>query len=213
MKARENHKGRAKFTPCLITENLEARSLCAVSVSIAGSGILKVDITGTDARQDFEIRSVSSTSNRILYSDGVELKFINLNLASVKGIEVNGSSRDNWIFLRNVDRSNFPNILDSPLSPKIIIRGNDGNDKLTGSEFADSINGGNGSDEISGLGGNDTLDVGPGCFKEVIRGGDGNDTVIATNFIDDSRTSFDGGAGSDTFRGKKPIRATFRNFP
>jgi Ca2+-binding RTX toxin-like protein len=67
----------------------------------------------------------------------------------------------------------------------LTLRGNDGNDMLTG---------GAGKDILDGAGGNDELDGGAG--KDLVLGGDGNDTMIGG--ADGKKDTFVGGSGADT---------------
>jgi hypothetical protein len=205
-------KQRYANRPDILVETLEKREVFAVSVALNSLGTLQVKITGSDSRQSFILRTVSSSQNKITYHDGDQIRTFNVNPSSIRAIDVTGSDRDNTINLSIVTRTTFPGIPDRPTNPAIVIRGNRGDDSLFGSDLADSINGGEGLDIISGRLGNDTLDIGSGNYNDVVRAGDGNDTVIAQSYIDDSRTTFDGEGGFNTFIGRKPIKATFRNF-
>lgn len=204
---------RSSYKPDMLIESLEKREVCAVSVAVTSLGTLQVKITGSDSRQNFVLRTVSSSLNKITYDDGVEIKSVNVNPLSIRAIDIAGSDRANSISLTLVDKNHFPGIPDRPANPAIVIRGNHGDDSLFGSDLADSIHGGEGSDVISGRGGNDKLDVGSGNYNEIVRAGDGDDTVIAWTFIDGSRSLFDGEGGSDVFVGKNPTKATKRSFP
>ena len=71
----------------------------------------------------------------------------------------------------------------------------DGNDSITGSQFADIINGEAGDDYVHGYAGNDTLDGGLG--NDSLYGGDGNDTLRGGDGAD----TINAGAGNDTVTG------------
>jgi Ca2+-binding RTX toxin-like protein len=88
---------------------------------------------------------------------------------------------------------------------RITVNGNDGDDRIDGSNVAtaltlnggngnDTLVGGSGNDNLSGGAGNDALFGGPGV--DVLRGDDGADTITATDGVSDSVV--DGGAGNDT---------------
>lgn len=66
-------------------------------------------------------------------------------------------------------------------------RATNGNDRVTGTDYADAIEGRNGQDTLSGGGGDDLLRGGNG--RDQLRGGDGADTLY-------------GGAGEDVLRGQ-----------
>ena len=68
---------------------------------------------------------------------------------------------------------------------KLTLRGNDGNDMLTGGAGQDVLDGGAGNDTLDGKGGKDT-----------VLGGDGNDTM--TGGVDGKQDIFIGGSGADT---------------
>lgn len=98
-------------------------------------------------------------------------------------------------------------------APIILLEGSNGNDTLTGDNFANIINGRAGHDIIEGLSGNDTLSGGSG--HDVVYGGDGNDiingnaendTIYGNNGSDQINGGSDddviiGGAGADTLTG------------
>ncbi|MCI0455950.1 MAG: hypothetical protein L0Z62_03085 [Gemmataceae bacterium] len=65
----------------------------------------------------------------------------------------------------------------------VVVLGNAGNDKLTGSAFADNIDGGAGNDNLSGLAGDDVITG--GADNDIVEGGAGADKL-------------DGAAGIDT---------------
>jgi len=68
---------------------------------------------------------------------------------------------------------------------KLTLRGNDGNDMLTGGAGQDVLDGGAGNDTLDGKGG-----------KDMVLGGDGNDTMIGG--ADGKKDTFIGGSGADT---------------
>jgi Ca2+-binding RTX toxin-like protein len=68
----------------------------------------------------------------------------------------------------------------------VTLRGGDGNDNLTGSNFADLLFGGAGDDLVHGAQGDDSIDGGAG--NDRLRGADGNDSIA-------------GGLGADIFNG------------
>jgi len=153
-------RARSSFKSDMLIEALEKLEVCAVSVAVTTLGTLQVKITGSDSRQNFVLRTVSSSLNKITYDDGVEIKSFNINPLSIGAIDITGSDKANSISLTFVNKNLFPGIPDTPANPAIVIRGNNGDDSLFGSDLADSIHGGEGSDVISGRGGNDKLDVG-----------------------------------------------------
>ena len=90
---------------------------------------------------------------------------------------------------------------------RITVNGNDGDDRIDGSNLAtaltlnggngnDTLVGGSGDDNLGGGAGNDALFGGPGV--DVLRGDDGADTITATDGVSDSVV--DAGAGNDTIR-------------
>lgn len=83
-----------------------------------------------------------------------------------------------------------------------IIRGNDGNNQLNGTNLNDYIDGFGGNDTLRGNGGNDTIQGGDG--NDTAFGGDGNDIIRdAAGFIHE----FHGGNGNDelTLRLNVPV--------
>ena len=85
-----------------------------------------------------------------------------------------------------------------------ILRGYDGNDKLTGLSGDDYLDGGTGNDSLDGGAGNDTLYGGAG--DDTLYGGDGNDTLnggAGNDYLDGGagNDTLDGGAGADSMTG------------
>jgi len=96
---------------------------------------------------------------------------------------------------------------------RVVIRGTNGNDTLTGTTgwdviFAragdDQVNALDGNDHVFGAAGNDSIDLGGG--NDFARGGPGNDTIVGGDGNDRLRgrhgnDSLDGGAGNDIIHG------------
>jgi Ca2+-binding RTX toxin-like protein len=96
----------------------------------------------------------------------------NINTESVIGSKFN-------------DVINFSNLSLSPVDQRpISLRGGDGNDTLTGSQFNDVITGGSGTDNLIGGSGNDVLTGG---------------TAQGDGTIDSSNDTLQGGLGNDFF--------------
>ena len=86
----------------------------------------------------------------------------------------------------------------------LTIRGEDGNDALTGGDGDDQISGESGNDTLKSGAGADTLDGGSG--GDVVSGGDASDVVMGGGDSDalkggDGGDTLDGGAGGDTLSG------------
>jgi Ca2+-binding RTX toxin-like protein len=77
----------------------------------------------------------------------------------------------------------------------IILRGGDGNDRITGGDRGERIFGENGDDTLIGLAGDDELQGGAG--NDSLDGGAGKDRL----FGDDGNDTLTGGAGNDTLFG------------
>ena len=105
-----------------------------------------------------------------------------------------------------------------PVHPRVLLRGGDGSDRLTGDEGTDDMDGGPGPDRLAGAGGPDFLSGGAG--RDRVSGGDGDDFLTDDDRLppagaaragsaDDDRLSaasaraggvrdvFNGGAGRD----------------
>jgi len=150
-----------------VLEELEHRTLLAVSSSVAGCALL----VQSDAGDDITISCVSGN---------VEINGANpdsgaATCASISSILVQGGPGDNDIDLSSVGSPPF-----SDLSPTI--NGGDGADTITGSRLGDSILGGGGDDLLLGGDGDDSL-FGQGS-DDTLTGGAGNDHI-------------DGGSGFD----------------
>ncbi len=75
------------------------------------------------------------------------------------------------------------------------IKGNGGNDTITGTNFNDTIDGGTGDDIITGGAGRDTLTGGSGT--DTVNGSDGNDVLTGPS-NDGAVDTLNGGTGYDT---------------
>ncbi|GAB6041680.1 hypothetical protein JCM17961_23550 [Endothiovibrio diazotrophicus] len=136
---------------------------------------LTIDFEGTDDRltlQDWFSATNGSRNNRIemlQFSDGAvwDDATIDETARTLAGTEGNDT-------LTGWSNAGHP------------IRGEGGNDILTGASGSDALYGGEGDDTLDGRSGNDTLD-----------GGDGNDTLTDTS----GTNTFIGGAGNDTLSG------------
>lgn len=105
----------------------------------------------------------------------------------------------------------------------LLIRGNDGNNVITGTAFDDNINTGLGSNTVNGGAGNDYLygDAGKdvlngGEGNDFIGGGSGNDTLVGGNGNDtliggDGNDKLVGGAGADVFQFGSPMLNALSN--
>ena len=82
------------------------------------------------------------------------------------------------------------------------LRGNSGNDRLTGSADSDFMNGGSGRDLLLGKAGGDQMQGGPG--RDRILGGKGQDEIVSR---DGSRDRVDCGRGRDRLRADGRDRA------
>jgi Ca2+-binding RTX toxin-like protein len=84
----------------------------------------------------------------------------------------------------------------------VVLRGDDGNDTLTGSNLDDLLVGGGGVDSITGYGGNDELRGDDG--NDQLYGNDGNDLLVGGLGSD----SFVGGNGNDTLEAADGVADT-----
>lgn len=100
---------------------------------------------------------------------------------TLNGIYINGPNGTTLI--KNVE---FLEFADQTVELSAVagssLKGGDGDDVLTGTQFADTIEGGGGNDILRGLGGNDYLDGGAG--DDILVGGAGNNQLIGRDGID-----------------------------
>lgn len=83
---------------------------------------------------------------------------------------------------------------------KLILQAGDGNDVISGNNYADILKGGNGADDLFGQGGDDHLEGGRG--QDILVGGDGDDLLYGGKghdslYGDAGRDHLDGGDGND----------------
>ncbi|MEI7923508.1 MAG: hypothetical protein WCJ40_16485 [Planctomycetota bacterium] len=207
-----NPKNQPKFRSSRavqpIVDSLEHRELYAVNPSFS-AGTLTVSMSGNDAAHSFVLK-VKGIDRQLYYYDGrtnqdILYRGAPLKAGQISRITVVGDDFGNEIDLSNVKSTNgFTSALDCPASPLVTISGQGGNDKLVGSQFADKIDGGSGDDTLQGMDGNDILIAGTG--RDLLYGNNGDDLLISSSPSDNS--SFNGGSGQDTYRGKKPGRFT-----
>ena len=102
---------------------------------------------------------------------------------------INGTSGDDILF-------------PEPGSDAVTINGNNGNDTITGTEFADTLNGNAGTDTIFGLDGADKING--GADADFLYGGDGDDD-ITFDAADIASGEVDAGTGFDTGRAANAV--------
>ena len=134
----------------------------------------------------------------------------------VDTVEDNGGTADEEFVIKpsaadptrvDASRINNPFTLDIGGAEKLVVAGNGGNDKITGSVglaelIKTTITGGDGDDVLDGTDGNDTLSGGAGNDSvsgargnDDMAGDDGNDTLIWNP--GEGTDKFEGGAGND----------------
>ena len=149
--------------------------------------------------------------DRIIETGDVDFTLTNTSLTglgtdvvqSIEIAELNGGPSDNTIdvsafsgfrgftLLRGNGGNDF--ITGSPRTD--VINGGDGNDTLLGKDGNDILNGDDGNDGLSGFNGDDVLDGGRGYDRGY--GGEGNDTLSGGN----ARDTLTGGNGDDALDG------------
>lgn len=204
-KSNNQPKFRRKRAIQPMVDGLESRELYTVNAVVSGT-TLNVTITGNDSRQSFTLYPTGP--NRVLeYSDGVKANQEILSggrqvtAGQIRKINVYGNDFGNRIDVSRVSSSfGFTAAMDTPSNPSVVLIGLGGNDTISGLAFADKIDGGSGDDHIDGWDGNDILIAGTG--KDFVSAGNGDDVIFAANPSDNS--TFYGGSGQDTYRGKRP---------
>jgi len=121
----------------------------------------------------------------------------NVNTTGFKGARIDFEARSSYGVLVVVDdgmgHSHQEEFTLSVTRRSPVIRGDDGDDTLTGTAEADVIRAGGGSDLLLGLGGRDRLEGGKG--RDRLEGGQGDDTLVGGK----GRDRLAGGEGRDTF--------------
>lgn len=140
-------------------------------------------------------------------------QFNNVNIR--KAPHVDGSAGANEIIVnsdfRGFDASGWT-FGSWGLTDRLIIRGSDFGERLTGSARRDTITGGNGSDTIRGLGGADIIEGGAGADQ--LKGGAGGDTLsyasspAAVRVDLNSGTALGGDATGDRFSGLEHLQGS-----
>lgn len=157
------------MTPMI--QSLEGRRLLSAALS---GGVLTVTGTATNdaivvsLSSDGTTLTVKETSNKSRFRKGTTTTDT-FTASDVTSIVVNAGAGNDTVSINGNRKTD--------LTIGATINGDDGNDRLSGTNNADSINGGAGDDDLFGNGGADLL-----------YGGDGDDLLV-------------GGAGIDTLNG------------
>ncbi|MEH6720781.1 MAG: peroxidase family protein, partial [Aurantimonas endophytica] len=141
-------------------------------------GILRVQVSFTDARGNAETLASQSTSVVGDVWNATPLFGIDTTFDGTEGDDI--ANGGNTGFLNNANDT---------------INGNGGNDILNGNGGNDTVNGGAGNDAISGGTGNDSVNGGAG--NDIIDAGTGTDTITQTST--DGHDLINGGGGTDTY--------------
>ncbi|MBX9593837.1 MAG: hypothetical protein K2X46_05710, partial [Roseomonas sp.] len=159
-------------------------------------------IGGSNGPYTFTDYLVFQWSPFILFTSNDDVA--NFNLLSVSQRDAVARGADMYNALAGNDRVTLPGAAagsDLGFLRDRVFNAGEGNDVITGSDFADrvdgdagndSIVGRNGDDDLAGYTGNDTLDGGAG--NDTLNGGDGNDSIVGAI----GRDSLIGGDGNDT---------------
>ena len=184
-------------------EPLESRQMMSASAS---HGVLT--ITGTSGADVISVSQLSNGNVRV-NDNGTMRTFSNF---AVNQVRVNAGSGNDKV------------TIETSVTRPATIKGQAGNDTLTGSNRADEILGGGGNDNIDGRGGDDVLKGESG--NDFVRGGSGNDRLYAgtgsgvDQLFGDSGNDIlvslgggmdnaFGGTGSDSFWVDKTIPGSF----
>ena len=191
-------------------ETLEDRRLLAASIELFSNGMLQIVGTSSD---DTITLTRSGTKVVVQFNDKKPRSF---TASGLRGIKIDAAEGNDKVKIAAGVRG-------------AILRGNAGNDTLTGGDGADSLVGGDGTDILTGNNGNDTMDGGLG--GDIIRGRSGFDTVsyktrttavsVSTDDVandgaagEADNVAFDieailGGAGNDTLTGNAAANALY----
>jgi Ca2+-binding RTX toxin-like protein len=137
----------------------------------AGDGDDTIVIAGTQAQ--FDIMYGGAGTDTLMISGGrVTLAGFDATVASIEAVQAKrativGNAADNVL-----DFSALASI-----TGIVAVDGGNGNDSVTGSQFADTLRGGNGNDILTGNAGNDTLTGGKGIDTFVFGAAFGHDRI------------------------------------
>ena len=169
-----------------------------------GDDELRVDdLTSDDQLDGGAGNDAASLSGIYSTLDSYELSIVGgLLQGSLGGIALNLNSIENLTYFNGGLGDDIVNI--SGQSAEGTIRGNNGNDSLTGGVSDDSISGGSGNDILTGGAGDDVIQ-GDGD-NDSLYGGVGNDLLIG-GYEDDVLI---GGAGNDILHGESSQNGSYR---
>lgn len=156
----------------------------------AGAGDDIIQINAKDNAADTLLGNIGTDTIRVLGTKAVTLNGFDTVFSSIERWEGNGAG---IIGSKAADVFDFSN-LDEVISMGPVDGGN-GNDVITGTQFADVLRGASGDDVLNGGDGNDTLSGGKGI--DTLNGGDGDDIFLLRG-TEDAADIINGGAGVDT---------------
>ena len=149
---------------------------------------VRVDLSNTEAQQDFETNSFGFNAN-----DNEAVGDVLTNIENIEGSRLN-----DWL------TGNYQNNILRGLAGNDRLEGGMGADTLYGGAGADTLEGGIGNDELYGDAGTDTLEGGVGA--DTLYGGAGADTLEGevgadTLYGDAGADTLEGGMGNDELYG------------
>ncbi|MEV5407188.1 calcium-binding protein, partial [Streptomyces albidoflavus] len=148
-----------------------------------------IQISGTNDARDIIDGGSGSDTIKVLGTKAVTLNGFHTVTSSIEKWDGNGKG---VVGSAAADTFDFSN-LDVVTNMGIVDAG-DGNDTITGSDFADVLRGSRGNDTLNGGAGNDTLAGGAGI--DTLNGGDGDDTFLLSG-TSDADDIINGGSGTD----------------
>ena len=219
---------------------IQFRNGNAILTTLTYTGLEPITIDGTPTEiifnlpntddPDVTLLDIGGTDN-VMQLTGSTFETTDFSIAAATSITINANAGNDRITIQSID-ANFAGvviinggagndvIIASSSTVSTILRGDAGNDTLTGSDFSDTLSGGLGSDLLNGGGGIDTVAEGDASkltLKNTLLTGRGNDTLTSieravltgnasNNLLDASAFTLGsvtlfGGDGNDTLLG------------